>query len=255
MNVLARLLRLLLPFRWWVALAVVLGFATIGSSVGLMAVSAYLISKAALVTSVADLSVLIVGVRFFAIARAGLRYAERYVTHRATFRILTELRVWFFRSVEPLAPAGLQAHRSGDLLARIGADIETLENFYIRVVTPPLVAILVTALACFILGAFDVWLGVVLAFFLVLTGVALPLATRWLSAQPAAELVATRALLSATLVDDIQGMGDLLICGQADVYQARTTGSTWRSAATRSEWHRCAGWPTDLACCLPAWPA
>jgi thiol reductant ABC exporter CydC subunit len=222
-NVLTRLLRMLIPFRWWVVLAVLLSFATIGSSVGLMAMSAYLIAKAALVTSIADLSVLIVAVRFFAIARAALRYAERYITHRATFQILTELRVWFFRAIEPLAPAGLQQYRSGDLLARIGADIETLENFYIRVVAPPLAAVLVTALACFILGMFDVWLGVVLAFFLVLTGIILPLATRWLSSLPAAALIATRAQLAATLVDDIQGLADLLVCGQSAVYEARTT--------------------------------
>ena len=223
MKVIARLLRMLLPFRWWVLLAVLLGFATIGSSVALMAMSAYLIAKAALVTSVADLAVLIVAVRFFAITRAALRYAERYITHRATFRILTELRVWFFRAVEPLAPAGLQQHRSGDLLTRIGADIETLENFYIRVVAPPLAAVLVTVFACFVLGTFDPWLGVALGFFLVLTGVALPLATRWLSARPAAHLIETRAHLTATLVDDIQGMDDLLICGQAGAYRARAT--------------------------------
>ena len=73
-----------------------------GSSVGLMAMSAYLISKAALVTEVADLSLAITGVRFFAIARAALRYAERYITHTATFRILTHLRVWFYEAIEPL---------------------------------------------------------------------------------------------------------------------------------------------------------
>ena len=203
------------------SLGVLLSFATTGASVGLMAVSAYLISKAALVTDTADLNVIITGVRFFAISRAALRYAERYVTHLATFRILTRLRVWFYRAIEPLAPARLMQYRSGDLLTRIVADIETLENFYLRVVIPPLAAVLVTILGCAILGSFDVWLAVALLVFIVLTGVILPLASRWLSRQPAAELIATRAELNASLVDEVQGIADLLAYGQEDAYQAR----------------------------------
>jgi len=209
------------PFRWWILAGVLLSFATTGASVGLMAVSAYLISKAALVTDTADLNVIITGVRFFAISRAALRYAERYVTHLATFRILTRLRVWFYRAIEPLAPARLMQYRSGDLLTRIVADIETLENFYLRVVIPPLAAVLVTILGCLILGSFDVWLAVALLAFIVVTGVVLPLASRWLSRQPAAELIATRAELNASLVDEVQGIADLLAYGQEDAYQAR----------------------------------
>lgn len=217
-----RLLKLIAPFRWWIVAGVLLSFAVTGASVGLMAVSAYLISKAALARDMTDLAVWITGVRFFAVSRAALRYAERYVTHLATFRILTSLRVWFYRAIEPLAPARLAPYRSGDLLARVVADIETLENFYLRVVIPPLAAALVTLLACLLLGSFDVWLGVALLAFLLLTGVALPLASRWLSRHPAAEAIALRAELNATLVDDIQGIADLLACGQEEVYQART---------------------------------
>jgi ATP-binding cassette subfamily C protein CydC len=212
----------MLPFRWWILAGVLLSFAVTGASVGLMAVSAYLISKAALAKEMTDLAVWVTGVRFFAVCRAGLRYAERYITHLTTFRILTSLRVWFYRAIEPLAPARLAQYRSGDLLARIVADIETLENFYLRVVIPPLAAALVTLLACLLLGSFDVWLGVTLLVFMLLTGVALPLASRYLSRQPAAEAIALRAELNATLVDDIQGIADLLAYGQEEVYQART---------------------------------
>jgi len=220
MVTIARLLKLMAPFRWWILAGVLLSFATTGASVGLMAVSAYLISKAALVTDTADLNVIITGVRFFAISRAALRYAERYVTHLATFRILTRLRVWFYRAIEPLAPARLMQYRSGDLLTRIVADIETLENFYLRVVIPPLAAVLVTILGCAILGSFNVWLAAALLAFIVLTGVILPLASRWLSRQPAAELIATRAELNASLVDEVQGIAELLAYGQEDAYQA-----------------------------------
>jgi ATP-binding cassette subfamily C protein CydC len=214
MNTLARLLKLLAPFRWWIALSILLGFATIGSGVGLMAMSAYLISRAAVVSSVADLSLAIAAVRLFALMRAALRYVERYLTHQTTFRILARLRAWFYAALEPLAPARLQWRRSGDLLTRIVADIETLENFYVRVVTPPIVAALVTALACAILGAFDFRLAVALLLFLALTGVALPLVTHWLGREPSGALIATRAELSARMVDQFQGADDLLAFGQ-----------------------------------------
>ena len=230
MSPLPRLLKLtlaparsagVLPFRWWILAGVLLSFAVTGASVGLMAVSAYLISKAALARDMTDLAVWITGVRFFAVSRAALRYAERYVTHRATFRILTRLRVWFYRAIEPLAPARLLQYRSGDLLTRTVADIETLENFYLRVVIPPLAAALVTLLACLLLGSFDGRLGVALLLFILLTGVALPWLSRRLSRQPAVAAIGLRAELNAALVDDIQGIADLLAYGQEDAYQAR----------------------------------
>ncbi len=221
MNALPRLFRLIGPLRWWLVLGVLLSFAASGASVGLLAVSAYLISKAAVSTTLVDLSLLITGVRFFAIARAALRYSERYINHKATFRILTRLRVWFYTAIEPLAPAALADSHSGDLLARIGADIETLENFYLRVLIPPLVAALVTAVACGILGAFDSRLAWALLFFVLVTGVALPLASRLLSRQAAAAVIGLRGKLNIGLLDTVQGMADLLAYGQADIQQAR----------------------------------
>ncbi len=221
MSTFARLLKLIAPFKKWVAFAVLLSFLTIGSSVGLMAMSAYLISKAAIVTEVADIALAITTVRVFAISRAAFRYLERYFTHTATFRILTHLRVWFYAAIEPLAPARLMPYRSGDLLTRIVGDVETLENFYVRVVVPPIAAVLVTIFACAILGAFDVTLAIALLLFLVLTGVVLPLASRWMSRQPATALITTRAELNALLVDEIQGIADLLSFDQASRHQAR----------------------------------
>ena len=232
-GIIRRLLALMRPIGWWIAAGVLLSFATIGSSVGLMAVSAYLISKAAIATDVTQLALAIAGVRLFALTRAAFRYGERYVTHLATFRILTSLRVWFYRAIEPLAPARLMQVHSGDLLARIGADIETLENFYVRVVVPPLTAALVTALACAILGAFDWSLALVLAIFLALTGVALPWASRRLSRQAAETTIATRADLNAGLVDTIQGMADLVAFGQAGPQQARVLAQS--AAANRAQ--------------------
>jgi thiol reductant ABC exporter CydC subunit len=231
MRTFTRLLKLIGPFRWWIVLGVLLSSATSVSSIGLMAVSAYLISKAAVSTTLVDLSLIITGVRFFAISRAALRYAERYINHKATFRILTRLRVWFYTAIEPLAPAGLADRHSGDLLTRIVGDIETLENFYLRVLIPPLAAALVTATACAILGAFDAQLAWVLLAFVLLTGVLLPLASRWLSKRAAQAAVGSRAGLNVALVDAVQGMTDLLAYGQ----EAAQLG---RVAALSRELHR-----------------
>ncbi|MFN8380188.1 MAG: thiol reductant ABC exporter subunit CydC [Anaerolineae bacterium] len=222
MTVFLRLLRLIAPYKGWVALAVLLSFLTVGSSVGLMAMSAYLISKSAVVTDVADIALIVTLVRVFAIARAVFRYLERYLTHTATFRILTHLRVWFFASIEPLAPARLMQYRSGDLLARIVGDIGTLENFYVRVVVPPIAAAMVTLVACAVLGQFSPALGVALFVFLALTGIVLPLFTRWVSLKPAGAVVALRSELNAALVDQIQGLSDLLAFDQAEQHQDRT---------------------------------
>lgn len=220
-QTLLRLLAFLRPFGWWVTAGILLGFATISSSVGLMAVSVYLISKAAIAVDVTQLSLAIAGVRLFALTRALFRYGERYVTHLATFRILTALRVWFYRAIEPLAPARLQQVHSGDLLARIGADIETLENFYVRVAAPPVSAVLVTIFAGLLLGAFDVWLGVTLVAFLALTGGALPWVSRRLSRYAADVVITQRSALHVGLVDMVQGMADLVAAGQAAEQQAR----------------------------------
>src|SRR5512136_1857609 len=124
MSTLRRLLSFVLPFRPRVLLAVLLGALTVGAGVGLLGTSAFLISAAALHPSIAALQVAIVGVRFFGISRGVFRYLERYVSHQVTFKLLARLRVWFYAAIEPLAPARLMQYRSGDLLARVVAEIE-----------------------------------------------------------------------------------------------------------------------------------
>ena len=158
-RTLRRLLGLAAPVRRWMALAAFLGFATVSSGVALMATSAYLLSAAALQPSIAELQVAVVGVRFFGIARGLFRYLERYVSHDLTFKLLARLRIWFYRSLEPLAPARLLTYQSGDLLSRIISDIETLERFYLRVVAPPAVAVLTALLTWGLLAPHSPWLG------------------------------------------------------------------------------------------------
>ena len=138
------------------------------------------------------------------------------VSHRATFRLLEHLRVWFYSAIEPLAPAQLWRYRSGDILTRSIADIETLESFYVRVLVPPLAAALGIAFACAILAAFAWSLALALFFFLLLAGVVVPVTVRRIGKETAAEIIAVRSRLNAMLVDEVQGMPDLLVYDTTD---------------------------------------
>jgi ATP-binding cassette subfamily C protein CydC len=215
------LLAALAPQTGWVALAALLGAATIGSGLGLMTTSAYLLSAAALQPSIALLNVPIVGVRAFGLARGVLRYLERLVAHSVSLRLLTRLRVWFYNRVEPLAPAGLQGTHSADLLSRAVADVDLLQEFYVRAAAPPLVAFLVAAGAAAWLGSFDASLALALLAGLALVGLALPALTGALSRRPAAAAASGRAALATLVVDGVQGLPDLAAFGQTARWSAR----------------------------------
>jgi ATP-binding cassette, subfamily C, bacterial CydCD len=223
LAVVFRLLRLLSPFAGRIALSVFLGFATIASSVGLMAAAAYVISAAALHPSIAELQVAIVGVRFFGLSRGVFRYLERLVSHDITFRLLARWRVWFFQALEPLAPARLMQYHSGDLLSRLIADIATLESFYVRAVSPPLVAVLVALTMGIFLGAFHSNLVWILLGFMLLAGLILPIISLLMSSHLGPQIVQQRALLNTLLVDGIQGLPDLLACGGVEAYSSRVS--------------------------------
>ncbi len=216
-----RLLHFLNGSWRWVALSVFLGALTVGANVGLMGTSTWLIASAALHPSIADLQMAIVGVRFFGLARGLLRYLERLVSHDVTFRLLARLRTWFYARLEPLAPARLMQYRSGDLLNRIVADVDVLENFYVRSVAPPLSALIVTLLTAFFLGAFHEPLGWMYAGFALLLGFGLPLALQALSRPAAANLTERRAALRVRLLDGVQGLADLLAFDRGRDFAAR----------------------------------
>jgi ATP-binding cassette subfamily C protein CydC len=211
MNTLRRLLGFIKPSWHWLLLSVTLGALTITSGIALLATSAYLISAAALHPSIAELQLAIVGVRFFGLSRGVFRYLERLASHETTFRLLGRLRLWFYRVLEPLTPARLGGEHPGDLLNRFLSDIENLENFYVRLLAPPLVALVVlTGLGLFMAG-FDVRLAALLLAVLLLIGVGLTSLSLFLGRHPARDLVAGRAQIQSDLVDGLQGLPELLV--------------------------------------------
>ena len=213
-SILFRLLQFLNGSWNWVGLSVLLSALTIGSSVALIGVSAWLISTASIATSVADLGVAVVMTRLFGITRAVFRYLERLVSHNVTFRLLARLRVWFYERLEPLAPARLMDYKSGDLLARVIGDVETLENFYVRVVSPSLTAILIGFVVSIFFASYYPPIAFALIGFFLTLGLILPLIAQLISRKLGTRLITQRADLQTQLVDGIQGLADLLAFGR-----------------------------------------
>jgi ATP-binding cassette subfamily C protein CydC len=219
-----RLVGFLKPHLPSVALAILLGVATVASNVGLLATAAYVISAAALVSFIGTLAIPVYLVRLFGVFRAGSRYAERMVSHNLTFKLLASLRTWFYASLEPLAPARLLRYRSGDLLSRIVKDVEELENVYLRIVSPVTVAAIVSLLTFLLFYIFDPSLAFVALGSLVATGIGVPLVVRRLERGLGRRQLELRSELNARIVDGIQGAQDLLASGRED-YQQREISS------------------------------
>jgi ATP-binding cassette subfamily C protein CydC len=202
--------------------AVGLGFVAVGAGIGLMATSGYLISAAALAPALGDLRLAIVGVRFFGVLRGVARYAERCVAHEVTFHLLARLRVWFYRSLEPLAPARLLDYRSGDLQTRIVSDIETLEHFFAGFIGPVLVAMLTTGLIGLILASHGLRLAGAACLMVLCAAILAGAVSMGLGRAPGRRLVALRAALRTRLVEGLQGGSDLLVFDRSARHREQT---------------------------------
>jgi ATP-binding cassette, subfamily C, bacterial CydC len=211
-----RLVGSLRPHLPRVALAVLLGVATVASNVGLLATAAYVISAAALVSFLGSLVIPIYLVRLFGISRAGARYAERVVSHDLTFKLLADFRTWFYIRLEPLAPARLLRYRTGDLLSRIVQDVDELQNVYLRIIAPVAVASIASLLTFLLLYAFSPPLAFVTLGFLLATGIGVPLLVRSLACGLGRKQLQLRGELNARIVDGIQGAQDLLAFGREE---------------------------------------
>lgn len=215
------LLGLLRPFRWLIFGTVLLSAATVLANVGLLSVSAVLISMAALQPPLLDLMVYIVGVRFFGISRALLRYSERYVSHKITFQILTALRTQVYERIEPVAPAGLQHYSDGQLFDRLLNDIGVLKYFYLRAVLAPAAALVVLVVCSVVLAQFSVGAMALLLGLFALFGLAVPVVLGKAAAGKTARLAAEREQWQILLEDYLGGLSELQNTGQQQRYAER----------------------------------
>ncbi|WP_445515414.1 thiol reductant ABC exporter subunit CydD [Streptomyces sp. NEAU-174] len=194
-------------------LALLLGSLALLSAVGLMAVSGWLISRAAQQPPVLYLMVAVTATRAFGIGRAVFRYAERLVSHDAVLRVLAELRVAVYRRLERLAPAGLGRTRRGDLLSRLVADVDTVQDYFLRWLLPVGTALTVGAASV----GFLTWVlpeaGAVLAAGLLVAGVVVPAVSGALARRAERRLAPARGALSAQVVDLLAGAAELTVAG------------------------------------------
>lgn len=212
-GVLGRVRAMAAARRGRLALALLLGSLALGSAVGLMATSGWLISRASQQPPVLYLMVAVTATRAFGIGRAVFRYGERLVSHDAVLRMLADTRVAVYRRLERLAPAGLSRARRGDLLSRLVADVDALQDYWLRWLLPAGAAVVVSAGSV----AFTAWLlpeaGAVLAAGLLAAGVGVPLVTGVVARRAEHRLAPARGVLATRAVDLLTGTAELTVAG------------------------------------------
>lgn len=221
-GVLARVRAMAVPRRRPLALAVVLGSLALGSAVGLMATSGWLISRASQQPPVFYLMVAVTATRAFGIGRAVFRYTERLVSHDAVLRMLADTRVAVYRRLERLAPAGLRATRRGDLLSRLVADVDALQDYWLRWLLPAGAAVMVSAASV----GFTAWLlpeaGAVLAVGLLAAAVGVPSVTGAVARRAERRLAPARGALATQVADLLTGTAELTVAGALPTRIAET---------------------------------
>ncbi|MFC8256653.1 thiol reductant ABC exporter subunit CydD [Streptomyces sp. NPDC057291] len=221
-QVLARVREAAGAQRGQLALALLLSSLALASAVGLMAVSGWLISRASEQPPVLYLMVAVTATRAFGLGRAVFRYAERLVSHDAVLKMLAELRVAVYRGLERITPAGLGRTRRGDLLSRLVADVDALQDYWLRWLLPAGTAVVVGAAA----AGFTGWLlpqaGVVLALGLLLAGVGVPLVSGACARRAERQLAPARADLATRITDLLGGTAELTVAGALPARKERT---------------------------------
>ncbi|MFJ7064253.1 thiol reductant ABC exporter subunit CydD [Streptomyces sp. NPDC101115] len=212
-SVFARVRAMAGELRGRMVLALLLGSLALGSAVGLMAVSGWLISRASEQPPVLYLMVAVTATRAFGIGRAVFRYAERLVSHDAVLRMLADLRVAVYRRLERIAPAGLRRTRRGDLLARLVQDVDALQDYWLRWLLPAGAALVVGVGSV----GFTAWLlpeaGAVLAVGLLVAGAVVPVAGGALARRAERQLAPARGALTTSVVDLLRGCAELTVAG------------------------------------------
>ncbi|WP_251151679.1 thiol reductant ABC exporter subunit CydC [Cellulosimicrobium sp. Marseille-Q4280] len=205
----------LLDVRWRrVAWAIMLGTLALGSSVALAAVAAWLIARASQMPPVLTLSVAVVAVRAFGISRGVFRYLERLASHDVALRGMAALRANLYTALAVGSPAALVRLRRGDLLARVGADVDDVGDVVVRALIPAGVALAVSVGSVALVAAFLPAAGMALALCLVLAAVVAP----WLSARSARDVevrgATARAAMTASALEILEESGPLAVSGR-----------------------------------------
>ena len=221
---LLRLWRLLAPQRRWMLGGAAVALLALLANVGLLAVSGAFIASMALAGAARvaiDYFTPAAMIRGLAIARTGGRYVERLLTHEATFRVLARLRVWLYLAIEPLAPARLDLLRSADLLSRLQADVDTLNQVYLRLLLPAGVAAVALLGMLGAMSLFSAGAALLTAGWLLLAGVAVPWWAWRRARAPSREALLLRNTLRIDAGDALAGALELRVFGAEQAWLQR----------------------------------
>ena len=224
-------MRDLLPYlklykkHWFgLSLGMLLAFLTLAASIGLLTLSGWFISASA----VAGLTIAREtfnymlpggGVRGLAMSRTAGRWGERVVSHNATFKLLTDLRIFFFKKLAPLIPGRISNLRDADLLNRLVADVDAMDHVYLRLVSPVTVGVFGIFFLTLFLMWFDTSLGLILGSILLIMLLIWPVLFYKLGKRNGGELTQNKAELRVTTLDWIEGYSELTLFGAEERYR------------------------------------
>lgn len=214
MSDILKLLRLFRPYRLWMAAGIALSLAATLANITLMAAAGWFITAMGLAGAVgATINYFTPAaiIRACAMIRTGGRYAERLVTHEATLRLISRLRVWFYNHLEPLYPAGLAHLKSGDVYSRLRGDIDTLERFYLSFWAPVWTGLLSVLVIIAFIALHNFMLAATIGGFLIAGGLVVPLYIFRRTRPYEGAMIDDNAAMRAMLASHLQGMGDLLV--------------------------------------------
>ncbi|MEX0336306.1 cysteine/glutathione ABC transporter ATP-binding protein/permease CydC [Vibrio tubiashii] len=224
-------MRELLPYlklykkHWFgLSLGMLLAFLTLAASIGLLTLSGWFLSAAAvagLTIARETFNYMLPGafVRGFAMGRTAGRWGERVVSHNATFKLLTDLRIFFFSKLAPLIPGRVSNLRDADLLNRLVADIDAMDHVYLRLVSPMFVGTLGILGLTALISWFDAELGLTLGAILFAILLTWPVLFYKLGKRNGGELTQNKADLRIATLDWLQGYSELTLFGAEERYR------------------------------------
>ncbi|MBY0161693.1 thiol reductant ABC exporter subunit CydC [Cytobacillus firmus] len=214
MNELAILTKAMIEERKDIALAIIGGFIAGIAGVCLFSLSGYLISQTVFAPPLYTLIVLTSLVKILGLLRAGSRYAERLYSHRATFSLLSRLRTSFFDKLVPLTPGILGKKRSGELLARIVGDVESLQHYFLRVAYPPVIVVMVFLATVLFTSAFSIWIACLFVVGMLATAFVVPALVLIGQRKIHGRVRRQRTAFSTEVTELLYGFRDLKVYGQ-----------------------------------------
>ncbi len=212
-------IRLFKPYQNWLITGILLAILTATAGIILLTLSGWFISSAALVSF--NYLLPAAQIRGLALTRTFSRYAERIITHEATFRVLARIRIWFFAQMIPLATGRLALLRSGDLLARMTSDIDALDGVYLRLLAPISVAAVALSAVLTYLYQFSPLLSINCALLLLIAGVIIPLVFNKLGEDGAKAITSLTANFKTQQIEILQGLRDLVVFAAYARFQAK----------------------------------